>query len=48
MVYNVWGFDRSSEGKIIERPSIQKAAGNDFTVILPPLSAFHVLLSSKQ
>lgn len=47
-VYAAWGFDRASEAKITERVYIDAVAGNSFSVMMPPLSAYHVVLSSKK
>ncbi len=43
----VWGFDRASEGKITQRAELASVKGNSFSVDLPPLSAYHAVLSSK-
>ncbi len=40
----VWGFDKSTEGKITEKPAIGKIKSNTFSLEMPPLSAYHIVL----
>jgi hypothetical protein len=42
-----WGFDRGSEGKVTLRDGITGIKGNKFSVDLPPLSAYHIVLNAK-
>lgn len=41
----VWGFDSTSPA-ITERASIQGIKGNTFTMTLPPLTAYHIVLQA--
>ncbi|MCX8094032.1 MAG: beta-mannanase [Candidatus Goldbacteria bacterium] len=42
----IYGFDKSSDGKITERES-PVIKSNKFSIDMPPLSAYHVLLSNN-
>jgi mannan endo-1,4-beta-mannosidase len=40
----VWGFDSGSGGKVTEREPVKAVKGNKFSLQMPPLSAYHVVL----
>lgn len=43
----VWGFDRGSEAKVTDRGPITGIKANSFSIEMPPMSAYHVVLKTE-